>query len=111
MNCKEDALSNVLVDTCSSLNVLPKYTLVRLSYQGTPMRKLKFVKNGMLVILGGEKAMFVTHMSSFTYVEAEEEFGTPFQALSVSDEVQKTGAYMSSLKDAREVVQVGGTDK
>lgn len=37
-NCKEDALSNVLVDTGSSLNVLPKSTLARLSYQGAPMR-------------------------------------------------------------------------
>ena len=38
MNCKEDALSNVLVDTRSSLNVLPKSTLSKLSYQGAPMR-------------------------------------------------------------------------
>ena len=38
MNCKEDALSNVLVDTGSSLNVLPKSTLSKLSYQGAPMR-------------------------------------------------------------------------
>ena len=30
MNCKDDALSNVLVDTGSSLNVLPKYTLAKL---------------------------------------------------------------------------------
>ncbi|KAI5436308.1 hypothetical protein KIW84_022687 [Lathyrus oleraceus] len=38
MNCKEDTMSNVLVDTGSSLNVLPKSTLSRLSYQGDPMR-------------------------------------------------------------------------
>ena len=38
MNCKEDALSNVLVDTGSSLNVLLKSTLSKLSYQGAPMR-------------------------------------------------------------------------
>ncbi|KAI5444522.1 hypothetical protein KIW84_012959 [Lathyrus oleraceus] len=38
MNYKEDALSNVLVDTGSSLNMLPKSTLARLSYQGAPMR-------------------------------------------------------------------------
>lgn len=38
INCKEDALSNVLVDTGSSLNVLPKSNLARLSYQGAPMR-------------------------------------------------------------------------
>jgi hypothetical protein len=32
MSCKDDAMSNVLVDTGSSLNVLPKSTLARLSY-------------------------------------------------------------------------------
>ena len=37
MNCKDDALSNVLVDTGSSLNVLPKSTLAKLSYiRGLP---------------------------------------------------------------------------
>ena len=44
MNCKDDALSNVLVDTGSSLNVLPKSTLSKLSYQGAPMRY-----NGVIV--------------------------------------------------------------
>ncbi|KAI5385546.1 hypothetical protein KIW84_072228 [Lathyrus oleraceus] len=39
MNCKDDSLSNVLVDTGSSLNVLPKSTLAKLSYQGPPMRQ------------------------------------------------------------------------
>lgn len=34
MNCKEDAMSNVLVDRGSSLSVLPKSTMSRLSHQG-----------------------------------------------------------------------------
>lgn len=38
LNCQEDALSNVLVDTDSSLNVMPKSTLSELSYQCAPMR-------------------------------------------------------------------------
>lgn len=38
MNCQEDALSNMLVDIGSSLNVMPKSTLSKLSYQGAPMR-------------------------------------------------------------------------
>jgi hypothetical protein len=38
MNCKSDALSNVLVDNGSALNVMPKETLAKLSYQGNPMR-------------------------------------------------------------------------
>jgi hypothetical protein len=39
VNCKSDALSNVLVDTGSSLNVMSKTTLDQLSYRGTPMRR------------------------------------------------------------------------
>ena len=41
-------------------------------------QKLKFVKNGKLVIVGGEKALLVSHLPSLSYVEAEEEVGTPF---------------------------------
>ncbi|KAI5422149.1 hypothetical protein KIW84_045565 [Lathyrus oleraceus] len=146
MNCKEDALSNVLVDIGSSLNVLPKSTLSRLSYQGAPMRysgvivkvmdihpayrclldrpwiheagavtstlhqKLKFMKNDKLVIVGGEKALLVSHLSSFTYVEDEEELGTPFQDLSIV-EVKKIGAPMSSFKDAQKAIEAGSTDQ
>ncbi|KAI5425543.1 hypothetical protein KIW84_031371 [Lathyrus oleraceus] len=176
MNCKEDALSNVWVDTGSPLNVFPKSTLSRLFYQGTPMRynsvvvkafdgscktiigevnlpakiglsdfqitfqvmdihlayscllgrswiheggvvtstlhqKLKFMKNGKLVVVGGEKALLVSHLSSFTYFDAEEEIGTSFQALSIADELKKTRAPMSSLKDAQEAIQAGSIDK
>ncbi|KAI5399014.1 hypothetical protein KIW84_064401 [Lathyrus oleraceus] len=127
MNCKEDALSNVLVDTGSSLNVLLKSTLARLSYPCAPMscllgrpliheagsvtstlhQKLKFVKNGKLFVVGGEKALLMSHLSSFTYVEAEKEVGTLFQTLSIVDELQKTREPMSSLKDAKEVIQQG----
>ncbi|KAI5384539.1 hypothetical protein KIW84_071515 [Lathyrus oleraceus] len=146
MNCKEDALSNVLVDIGLSLNVLPKSTLSRLSYHGAPMRysgvvvkafddsrkivigevdlpvkiglndcqitfQLKFVKNGKLVDVGGEKALLVSHLSSFTYVDAEEEFRTLFQALPIADEMKKAGAPMSSLKDAHEAIQAGSINK
>src|ERR1051325_5447708 len=38
MNYQSDSLSNVLVDTGSSLNVMPKTTLARLAYKGTPMK-------------------------------------------------------------------------
>ncbi|XP_050920128.1 uncharacterized protein LOC127137744 [Lathyrus oleraceus] len=137
MNCKEDALSNILVDTGSSLNVLPKSTLARISYQGEPMRyngvivnafdgrpwiheadditstlnqKLKFFKNGKLVIIGGEKALMVSHLSSFMYVKAKEVVGTPLQALSVANVIQKTGASISYLKDAQDIVKAGDTD-
>ncbi|KAI5437974.1 hypothetical protein KIW84_023922 [Lathyrus oleraceus] len=140
MNSKDDALSNVLVDTRSSLNVLPKSILAKLSYQRPPMRqngvvvkafdgsrksmigeldlpikigpsdfqitfqvmdihlsyncllgrpwiheagavtstlhqKLKFVKNKKLVVIGGENALLVSHLSSFSYIDAEDESG------------------------------------
>ncbi|KAI5436589.1 hypothetical protein KIW84_022915 [Lathyrus oleraceus] len=144
-NCKEDALSNVLVNTGSSLNVLPKSTLSKLSYQVAPMRyigiivkafdgsrktvigevdlpnkieavtstlhqKLKFVKNDKLVVVGGEKELLVIHMSSFSYVEAEEKVGTLFQALSIA-EVKKTGVPMSSLKDPQKDIETGSIDQ
>ena len=38
VSCGNDALASVLLDTGSSLNIMPKSTLARLSFQGTPMR-------------------------------------------------------------------------
>ncbi|KAI5444789.1 hypothetical protein KIW84_013172 [Lathyrus oleraceus] len=175
MNCKDDALSNVLVDTSSSLNVLPKSTLSRLSYQGAPMsyndviiksfdgsrktvigevnitvkigpsdfqitfqvmdihptyscllgrpwiheaeevtstlhQKLKFIKNGKLVIVGGEKTLLVSHLSSFSYVKVEDEVGTPFQILYIAEE-KRVRALMSSFKDAQKIVEDGQSDQ
>ncbi|KAI5437496.1 hypothetical protein KIW84_023565 [Lathyrus oleraceus] len=175
MNCKDDALSNVLVDTGSSLNVLPKSTLSKLSFQGAPMRysgvivkgfdgscktvigevdllvkigpsdfqitfqvmdihsayncllgrpwiheagvvtstlhqKLKYVKNGNLVIIGGEKALLVSHLSPFSYVEAGDKVGTLFQALSIASE-KRVREPMSSLKNARKIVKEGNVDQ
>ncbi|KAI5430288.1 hypothetical protein KIW84_034753 [Lathyrus oleraceus] len=172
MNCKSDAMSNVLVDTGSSLNVLPKSTLSRLSYQGPPMRqsgvvvkafdgsrktvigevdlpikigpsdfqvtfqvmdihpsyscllgrpwiheagtvtstlhqKLKFVKNKKLVVVGGEKALLVSHLSSFSYIDAEDEVGTPFQALSIAEPVEKKTPSFASYRDAKLAIECG----
>ncbi|KAI5398392.1 hypothetical protein KIW84_063976 [Lathyrus oleraceus] len=73
-------------------------------------QKLKFVKNGKLVIVGGEKALLVSHLSSFSYVEAEDEVGTPFQALFIAAEM-RVGALMSSLKDAKKIVEEGDVDQ
>lgn len=39
VNCKTDTLSNVLIDTGSSLNVMAKTTYDQLSYKGTPLRR------------------------------------------------------------------------
>ncbi|KAI5396318.1 hypothetical protein KIW84_062506 [Lathyrus oleraceus] len=170
LNCKFDAMSNVLVDTGSSLNVLPKSTLSKLSYQGPPMRqsgvvvkafdgsrktvigevdlpikigpsdfqvtfqvmdihpsyscllgrpwiheagavtstlhqKLKFVKNKKLVVVGGEKALLVSHLSS--YIDAEDEVGTPFQALSIDEPIEKKSHSFASYKDAKLAIECG----
>ncbi|KAI5384102.1 hypothetical protein KIW84_071207 [Lathyrus oleraceus] len=168
MNCKDDALSNVLVDTWSSLNVLPNSTLAKLSYQGPPMRqsgvvvkafdgsrktvigelelpikigpsdfqitfqvmdihlsyscllgrpwihevgavtstlhqKLKFVKNKKLVVIGGEKALLVSHLSSFSYIDAEDELAIEHGAttglgkmIKVEDNKSQAGIWYSS---------------
>ena len=37
MNCKNDSLSNVLIDNGYVLNVIPRSTLMKLKYQRTPM--------------------------------------------------------------------------
>ncbi|KAI5429602.1 hypothetical protein KIW84_034250 [Lathyrus oleraceus] len=174
INCKDDALSNVLVDTRSSLNVLPKSTLAKISYQRPPMRqsgvvvkafdgsrktvigelelsikigpsdfqitfqvmdihpsyscllgrpwiheagavtstlhqKLKFVKNKKLVVIGGEKALLVSHLSSFSYIDVEDEVGTPFQALSIAEPSRKRPSSFASYNDAKLAIEHGAT--
>ncbi|KAI5397746.1 hypothetical protein KIW84_063532 [Lathyrus oleraceus] len=54
--------------------------------------------------------MLVSHLSSFSYVKAEDEVGSPFQALSIAIE-KRVGASMSSFKDARKIVEGGQSDK
>lgn len=43
-------------------------------------QKLKILKNGKLVIMGGEQVMLVNHLSSFSYIDVDEAEGTSFQA-------------------------------
>ncbi|GAU49605.1 hypothetical protein TSUD_407700 [Trifolium subterraneum] len=171
VTCKFDSLSNVLVDTGSSLNVMSKITLDKLSYRGAPLRpsalivkafdgsrksvigeidlpisvgpyefqitfqvmdirasyscllgrpwiheagavtstlhqKLKFVREGKLVIVNGEEALLVSHLSAFSYIGADVEDGTAFQGLSIEEgSSEKAKAPMKSLKDAQKVIQ------
>lgn len=64
-------------------------------------QKLKFVKNGKLVIVGGEQAMLVSHLSSFLYIDVDKVVGMSFQALYVDDIAsRKNVESMASLKDA-----------
>ena len=52
-------------------------------------QKLKFVKNKKLVVIGGEKDLLVSHLSSISYIDAKDEIGTPFQALSIDEPSRK----------------------
>ncbi|XP_039684982.1 uncharacterized protein [Medicago truncatula] len=88
MNCKSDMLSNVLVDTGSSLNVMPKSTLDQLSYRGTPLRRSTFL------------------VKAFDGSRSAE--GTAFQGLTIEGtEPKRAGAAMASLKDAQRAVLEG----
>jgi len=71
-------------------------------------QKLKFVKNGKLVTMGGEQAMLVSHLSSFSFIGADIEDDTSFQGLSIEDQdAKKKATSISSFKDAQKVVQDG----
>ncbi|KAI5404802.1 hypothetical protein KIW84_051822 [Lathyrus oleraceus] len=122
MNCKNDAMSNVLVDTGSSLNVLLKFTLSKLSYQGPPMRQsgvvVKAFDGSRKTVIGevdlpikigprGEKALLVSHLSSFSYIDAEDEVGTPFQALSIAEPVEKRTPSFASYRDVKLAIECG----
>ncbi|GAU39327.1 hypothetical protein TSUD_60780 [Trifolium subterraneum] len=171
VSCKFDSLSNVLVDTGSSLNVMSKITFDKLAYRGAPLRpsalivkafdgsrksvigeidlpilvspyefqitfqvmdirasyscllgrpwiheagavtstlhqKLKFVREGKLVVVNREEALLVSHLSAFSYIGADVEDGTAFQGLSIEERSsEKAKAPMKSVKDAQKVMQ------
>ncbi|CAI8593899.1 unnamed protein product [Vicia faba] len=54
---------------------------------------------GKLVIVGDEQAMLISHLSSFSYIDAEVVVGILFQTFFL--------LMISSLKDAQQVVQHG----
>jgi len=73
-------------------------------------QKLKFVKNGRLVTVNSEEALLVSHLSAFSFIGADHVEGTSFQGLAMETGIaEKSGASISSLKDAQRVVQAGGS--
>ena len=73
-------------------------------------QKLKFVCECAVIIVEGEQAMLVSHLSSFSIVEDDDAtVGTQFQALSI-DSVQRSEDSIASMKDARSVVQKGSSN-
>lgn len=56
----------------------------------------------------GEKALLVSHLSFFRYIDVEESMGTQFQALFVVDNaVKNNGSSISSLRDAPHIIHNG----
>ncbi|GAU23956.1 hypothetical protein TSUD_183550 [Trifolium subterraneum] len=69
-------------------------------------QKLKFVREGKLVIVNGEEALLVSHLSTFSYIGADVEDGTAFQGLSIEEgSSEKAKAPMKSMKDGQKVIQ------
>ncbi|XP_050890371.1 uncharacterized protein LOC127095771 [Lathyrus oleraceus] len=184
MKCKDDALARGLVDTRSSLNVMPKRKLAKLSYQGPTMKpsalivnafdgswrtvigevdlpilisphifpitfqvmdintayscllgcpwihaagavtsilhpKMKFVMDNQLIIISGEEDFMVSHLSSFRYIEANEDaLETSFQALEIAnatfvemkDPVGKACSSFASLKSTKSSIEGGNPE-
>jgi hypothetical protein len=73
-------------------------------------QRLKFVRKGKLVKVCREEALMVSHLSLFSFVDAEDEVGTQFQTLSITNKnVQENGASIRSFNDARQLVKDGST--
>ncbi|KAI5387090.1 hypothetical protein KIW84_073302 [Lathyrus oleraceus] len=53
------------------------------------------------------EALLVSHLSSFSYIDAEDEVGTPFQALSIAEPVEKRTSSLASYKDAKLAIECG----
>ncbi|GAU10426.1 hypothetical protein TSUD_419170, partial [Trifolium subterraneum] len=185
VKCLDNILSRVLVDTGSSLNVMPKTTLLKLAVEGALMRpssmvvkafdgsrrtvvgevdlpiligpqlftitfqvmdinptyscllgrpwihdagavtstlhqKLKFITGDKMIVVSGQEDMMVSHLSSFRYIEADEEAAeVPFQALEIASVMtiksdhshhQRRGSAMSSWKAMKEALEEGSLE-
>lgn len=60
IKCKEDALARVLIDIGSSLNVMPKWPLDKLSYQGEKMKTSALIGEVELSIQIGPHVLQIT---------------------------------------------------
>lgn len=80
-------------------------------------KKLKFIRNGKLAIVYGEQFLMISQLSSFRYIDVEEDdVITQFQGLEIANAVRvedldedKVGTSMASLKDVQQVVANGQT--
>ncbi|WJX67858.1 hypothetical protein P8452_52291 [Trifolium repens] len=179
VKCSDNILSEVLVDTGSSLNVMPKATLAKLACEGASLRpsslivkafdgsrravmgevdlpiligpqifnitfqimdinpayscllgrpwihaagavtstlhqKLKFITGDNMIVVSGQEDLMVSHLSSFRYIEADEEvIEVPFQALEIArvttlkTKRKKGGLAMTLWKAMKEALEEG----
>ncbi|KAI5408849.1 hypothetical protein KIW84_054612 [Lathyrus oleraceus] len=101
MNCKEDSLSNVLVDIGSSLNVLPKSTLAKLSYQGAPMRYsgviIKAFDGSRKMVIGEVDLPVKIGLSDFQITFQVMDIHPDYSCLLGRPWIQEAGAVTSTL--------------
>lgn len=110
----------MLVDIGSSLNVLPKSSLSKLTIEGLVMKPSELVVRAFdgsgRIVTEGEEDSMVSHLASFHYVEGGGEVDeTPFQSFEVINvemvapikEGKKAEFSMATWKDVRTVINVG----
>ncbi|XP_050897670.1 uncharacterized protein LOC127104530 [Lathyrus oleraceus] len=134
IKCKDDALSRVLVDTRSSLNVMPKRTLAKLSYQGPAMKPSALIVKAFygsrrttigeveLPIFIGPHIFPITFQImdiNLVYIEDDEDvLETSFQALEIAnatfvemkDPVGKACSSFASLKSVKSSIEGGNPE-
>ncbi|KAI5390428.1 hypothetical protein KIW84_075664 [Lathyrus oleraceus] len=111
MNCKDDALSNVLVDTGSSLNVLPKSTLSRLPYQGAPMRYsgviVKAFDGSRKTVIGKVELLMKIGPSDFQINFQVMDIHKAYSCLLGSPWIHEAGAVTSTLHQKLKFIKNG----
>jgi len=72
-------------------------------------QKLKFVSHGKLIIVNGESALLVSHLSAFSYIGGGDVGEASVQGFFAEGGVKRGKTCMASLKDTQRVVQEGKT--
>ncbi|XP_050914977.1 uncharacterized protein LOC127129916 [Lathyrus oleraceus] len=103
VKCEDDALARDLVDTGSSLNVIPKRTLSKLSYQGPDMKPSALIVkafDGAVTSILHQKMKFVVD-NQLIIISGEEDFVDP---------VGKSCSSFASLKSAKSSIEGGNPE-
>src|ERR1044072_5677673 len=74
-------------------------------------QKLKFTVNGKLVTIIGEQALLISHLSSFSFITANDVEGTHLPGHPLEDEsASKSRSSISSYKEAAQIVKDGNAE-